>query len=102
MPDMALSEEQVRQWDQRGAVNVPVPGLVDNPALLTRVRAEMTHGMPWCHHVDHVGNPVKRKGRHSNTNNWTEWGPSLVEVVQLPFFEEVAKCVSPHPEILKT
>jgi len=95
---MALSEEAVRQWDLTGAVNVPVPGLADCPELLARVRAEMTLGMPWHSQLGTDGwIAVKHKGRRSNTNNWVDWGPSLAEVVQLPFFEEAAKSAPTHP-----
>ena len=98
---MALSEEDVRQWDLTGAVNCPVPGLADSPELLARVRAEMLSGMPPHAQLGTDGwIPVKHKGRRSNTNNWVDWGPSLAEVVQLPFFEEAAKS-APRPRPLQ-
>ena len=100
---MALSEEDIRQWDLTGAVNCPVPGLADSPELLARVRAEMLSGMP-PHAQLSLGTDgwiaVKHKGRRTNTNNWVDWGPSLAEVVQLPFFEEAAKS-APRPRPLQ-
>ena len=98
---MALSEEDIRQWDLTGAVNCPVPGLADSPELLARVRAEMLSGMPPHAQLGTDGwIAVKHKGRRTNTNNWVDWGPSLAEVVQLPFFEEAAKS-APRPRPLQ-
>ena len=93
---MALSDEQLRQWDERGAVTVETP-LVDDPALLARVREAMLGGMPWTH--DNNFNPLPKPGRVTAAfpplakNDWLDWGsPSpLLQVAGLPWFEAAAR-----------
>lgn len=79
-----LTEAELEQWDLMGAVTVQTPLTAE---LLQAARDGMLRHMPRREPKDGVG-PT---GRATNTNHVTEQEDSLVEVIQHPWFEAVAR-----------
>ena len=80
-----LTEAELEQWDRMGAVTVRTP--LSEP-LLQAARAAMLRQMPRRGAASEEGAPT---GRATNTNQVTEQEGSLIDVVQHPWFEAVAR-----------
>ena len=85
-----LTPAELEQWDLTGAVTVQTP-LCNDPELLARVQHAMVEGMPWDAEDAWGRKALPNPCRVNNTNALTERSQPLIDVVQLEFFEEVAK-----------
>ena len=85
-----LTAAELEQWDLTGAVTVRTP-LCEDPELLGRVQQAMREGMPWDTEDAWGRKALPNPGRVTNTNLLTERSQPLIDVVQLEFFEQVAR-----------
>ena len=84
MKDISDTEAELEQWDWTGAVTVKTPLTTEQ---LQAARDAMLRHMP-MRGPSADGVPT---GRATNTNQVTEKEASLVDVVQHPWFEAVAR-----------